>query len=341
MTHKIMTQKTITKPLAVTMGDPAGIGGELTIKAWKARESENLPPFFAIDNIARLRAIDPDVTFKEISEPDEVCDVFQSALPVFNIDLPETPIVGKLNPKNGQAVLESIERAVKFCMAGQAGGVVTNPIHKAALYDIGFDHPGHTEFLAHLCSQINKTHETPIMMLTAKELRVVPLTVHIPIKDVPSAITQDLIINRLRIVHESLQADYKIASPRIAVCGLNPHAGENGKIGHEDQEVIAPALCVLKSEGIDVSGPYPADTMFHEEARAQYDVAIGMYHDQALIPLKTLDFHGGVNVTLGLSVVRTSPDHGTALDIAGQGIARADSLINAIKTAEEIAKNRL
>jgi len=324
------------KPLALTMGEPAGIGGELTIKAWKVRESLNLPPFFAIDNVARLKAIDPAVPIKEISDPFEASNVFQNALPVFNIDLPETPMLGTLNPKNGQAVLESIEHAVKLSMAGQARGVVTNPIHKATLYDVGFDHPGHTEFLAHLCGK----DETPIMMLAAKDLKVVPLTVHIPIKDVPSAITKDLIINRLRIVCESLQSDYKIASPRIAVCGLNPHAGENGKIGLEDQEVIEPALCVLKSEGIDVSGPYPADTMFHEEARAHYDVAIGMYHDQALIPLKTLDFHGGVNVTMGLSVVRTSPDHGTALDIAGQGIARADSLINAIKLADEIAGNR-
>lgn len=324
------------KPFALTMGEPAGIGGELTIKAWKARESESLPPFFAIDNIARLKAIDPVLPIVEINNPSEASDVFGKALPVFNIDLPETPKLGTLNPKNGRAVLESIERAVNFCMQGQASGVVTNPIHKAALYDVGFNHPGHTEFLAHLCSQ----NETPIMMLTAKELKVVPLTVHIPIKDVPSAITEDLIINKVRIVHESLKKDYKIASPRIAVCGLNPHAGENGKIGFEDQQVITPALMCIKSEGINVSGPYPADTMFHEEARAQYDVAIGMYHDQALIPLKTLDFHGGVNVTMGLSVVRTSPDHGTALDIAGQNIARADSLINAIKSAEEIAKNR-
>lgn len=328
------------KPFVLTMGEPAGIGGELTIKAWKARKEQTLPPFFAIDNIARLKAIDPDCPCIEITESSQAVEVFDDALPVLNIDLPEEPMLGTLNPKNGIAVLESIKRAVGFCMKGDAAGVVTNPIHKAALYGIGFNHPGHTEYVADLCGQINGKNETPIMMLAAKELRVVPLTVHIPIKDVPSAITGNLIIDRLRIVHESLKADYKITSPRIAVCGLNPHAGENGKIGLEDQEVIDPALRVLKSEGIDVTGPYPADTMFHEEARAKYDVAIGMYHDQALIPLKTLDFHGGVNITLGLSVVRTSPDHGTALDIAGQGIARADSLMNAIKTAEEIARNR-
>lgn len=326
----------LQKPLVITMGEPAGIGGELTIKAWKARESQDLPTFFALDNIARLKAIDPDLPIIEITRPSEAIEIFHHALPVFNIDLPEAPVLGTLNPKNGKAVLESIERAVHFCMQGEAAGLVTNPIHKAALYDIGFNHPGHTEYVAALCAD----HKTPIMMLAAKELRVVPLTVHIPIKDVPSAITQELIINRVQIVQESLRQDYKIASPRIAVCGLNPHAGENGKIGMEDQEVIQPALRVLKSEGIDVHGPYPADTMFHEEARVNYDVAIGMYHDQALIPLKTLDFHGGVNITLGLSVVRTSPDHGTALDIAGRGIARADSLMNAIKTADEIAHNR-
>lgn len=325
------------KPLALTMGEPSGIGGELTIKAWKAREEHNLPPFFAIDDPARLKAIDPDLPIEEIKTPSKATGVFANALPVYPIALAERPILGILNPKNGAAVLESIQRAVEFCMKREASGVVTNPIHKAALYDIGFNHPGHTEFIADLCGK----GETPIMMLAARELCVVPLTIHIPIKDVPAMITEDLIVKKLRIVNESLKRDYKIASPRIAVAGLNPHAGEDGKIGLEDRDVITPALAILKSEGIDVRGPYPADTMFHEEARADYDVAIGMYHDQALIPLKTLDFHGGVNVTLGLSVVRTSPDHGTALDIAGKNVARPDSLINAIKVAADIAKNRL
>jgi len=324
------------KPLAITMGEPAGISGELTCKAWKTASDNGLQPFFAIDNIARLKAIDPDLPIRQIHNPIEAPEVFQSALPILNIDLPAENIVGTLNPKNGGAVIGSIEKAVALSLSGEAAGVVTNPIHKAALYDIGFNYPGHTEFVAALCAN----HETPIMMLAADELRVVPLTVHIPLAQVPLAITQELIFERLRIVNQSLKQDYKIASPRIAVCGLNPHAGEDGKIGLEDQEVIKPALHVLKSEGIDVSGPHPADTLFHAEARKNYDVAIGMYHDQALIPLKTLDFHGGVNITLGLSVVRTSPDHGTALDIAGQGIANPQSLINAIKKATEIAENR-
>lgn len=323
------------KPLAVTMGEPAGIGGELTLKAWQVRDTHQLPVFFAIDDPERLRALG-DVPIQEIGSPAQASEVFGNALPVLPIALAEPTIVGSLNPKNGAAVLESIERAVALSMAGEAAGVITNPIHKAALYDIGFNYPGHTEYVAALCGK----DETPIMMLAAQELRVVPLTVHVPLNQVPAMVTKDLICKNLRIVNESLKQDYKIASPRIAVCGLNPHAGENGKIGLEDQEVIEPALLLLKSEGIDVFGPYPADTMFHEEARRKYDVAIGMYHDQALIPLKTLDFHGGVNITLGLSVVRTSPDHGTALDIAGKGIARADSLINAIQVAAEIAKNR-
>lgn len=323
-------------PLVITMGEPAGIGGELTLKAWSSRQEHSLLPFFAIDNPERLKAIDSKVPLAEITAPQEAMDVFDKALPVLPVDLPEQAVLGTLNPKNGQTVLESIERAVGFCLNDEAAAIVTNPIHKAALYDIGFNHPGHTEYVADLCGK----NETPVMMLTSKDLCVVPLTVHIPLGQVSQAVTQDLIVQKVRIINESLKAGYKIASPRIAVCGLNPHAGENGKIGLEDQEVIEPALLLLKSEGIDVTGPHPADTLFHEQARKNYDVAIGMYHDQVLTPLKTLDFYGGVNVTLGLSVVRTSPDHGTALDIAGKGIAKPDSLINAIKSAAEIAKNR-
>jgi 4-hydroxythreonine-4-phosphate dehydrogenase len=324
------------QPIAVTMGEPSGIGGELTIKAWQARHIEHLPAFFALDDPDHLRHINPAIQIQEISEPLEAMEVFDEALPILPVKLNAPAQLGRLNPKNGVCVIKSIERAVQYCLEGQASALVTNPIHKAALYDVGFEHAGHTEFLAYLCGK----NQTPIMMLTAKDLRVVPLTVHIPIKDVPSAITQDLIIEKAKIIHQSLQSDFKFASPRIAVVGLNPHAGEEGKIGVEDQEVIAPAIEKLKAEGLDITGPYPADTMFHEEARSQYDIALGMYHDQALIPLKTLDFHGGVNVTMGLSVVRTSPDHGTALDIAGQGIANPQSFINAIKMANEIAKNR-
>jgi len=318
------------------MGDPAGVGGELTMAAWQMRHGKNLPAFFAIDDPVRLHSIRPDIPIQEIKDPSEALEIFNKALPVLPLYLKEPAIMGTLNPKNGMAVIESIERAVELCMKGKASALVTNPIHKAALYDIGFNHPGHTEFVAHLCGQ----NQTPIMMLAAKDLRVVPLSVHIPLSDVPAAVTEELIIEKARIVNESMKRDFQIKTPRIAVAGLNPHAGENGKIGFEDQEVIKPALEKLKAEGLSITGPYPADTMFHEEARKQYDVALGMYHDQALIPLKTLDFHGGVNITLGLSVVRTSPDHGTALDIAGQGIANPQSFINAILMAEEISRNR-
>ena len=324
------------KPLVITMGEPAGIGGELTVKAWKAREKHGLKPFFAVDDPKRLGALAPDIPIEVIDAPAQAAEVFDKGLPVLPVELAEPAIAGSLNPKNGQAVLESIKRAVDFCLSGEAAGVVTNPIHKAALYDIGFAHPGHTEYVAELCGK----GETPVMMLAAKDLRVVPLTVHIPLNQVSSMVTDDLIFEKVRIINTSLQKDYKIDTPRIIIAGLNPHAGENGKIGLEDQEVILPAIEKLQSEGVKVSGPYSADTLFHEEARANYDIAIGMYHDQALIPLKTLDFHGGVNVTLGLSVVRTSPDHGTALDIAGKNIARADSFINAIKAASEISVNR-
>jgi 4-hydroxythreonine-4-phosphate dehydrogenase len=319
------------------MGDPAGVGGELILRAWETRKDHGLPVFFAIDNPARLSAINGAVPIQVIQKPSDALNVFDGALPVLPIELSKPPILGSLNPKNGKAVIESIARAVELCLTGEASALVTNPIHKAALYGVGFDHPGHTEFVAHLCGG----SEVPVMMLMAKGLRVVPLTVHIPLRDVPEAITEDLICEKVRIINASMERDFKIASPRIVVAGVNPHAGEDGKIGLEDQEVIVPAMEKLRAEGLAITGPHPADTMFHAEARARYDVALGMYHDQALIPLKTLDFHGGVNVTLGLSIVRTSPDHGTALDIAGQGIANPQSLINAIKVAEEIAKNRV
>lgn len=324
------------KPLAITMGEPAGIGGELLIKAWQGREQYNLPPFFVIDNIKRLQALAPDTPFQSIDHPVAAIECFNNALPIINIDLPENPVLGVINPANEPAVLKSIQMAVEFCLRGDAGGIVTNPIHKAAVYAAGFTHPGHTEYIAELCG----FDETPVMMLAAKDLRVVPLTVHIPLKDVPAQITQELLIEKARIIHRALIYDFGIDNPRIAVAGLNPHAGEDGKIGTEEQTILIPAIKKLMAEGLHVTGPYSADTMFYEDFRQNYDAAIGMYHDQALIPLKTIDFHGGVNVTLGLSVVRTSPDHGTGLRIAGQGVARAESLINAIIMAVQIAKSR-
>lgn len=331
----------IKLPLVVTSGEPAGIGGELTIKAWKNRKKLNIRPFFTIDCPNRLRKISVDLPIKEISSPEEAVAVFDDFLPVLPIKFQKIPENGMLNPKNAKAVIKSIKMAVDFCLKGQAGGVITNPIHKSNLYEAGFSYPGHTEFIADLCSKHFGKEITPVMMLAAKDLKVVPLTIHIPLQDVPQAISGKLIKEKCQIIDKSLKADFKIDTPRIVIAGLNPHAGEGGKIGLEDQEIITPVIEEMQKCGLNVSGPYPADTLFHEEARANYDLAVGMYHDQALIPLKTLDFHGGVNVTIGLPIVRTSPDHGTAIDIAGRGIARADSFINAIKMASEISENRV
>lgn len=335
-----MSKESVMKPIALTMGEPAGISGELTIKAWETRAENNLSPFFAVDNIERLKALEPDIDIQEIQNLSEVARVFPNALPVLNIDLDEKPVLGVLNAQNAKSVIESIRKAVQFCLEGEAGAVVTNPIHKAALYEAGFQHPGHTEFIGDLCAQHLGQDVTPVMMLAAKDLRVVPLTVHIPLKDVPNAVSAELLIHKCKIIDAALKKYFRIASPRIAVAGLNPHAGENATIGLEDRDILEPAIAQMRRDGLNVTGPHPADTLFHEKARAGYDLAIGMYHDQALIPLKTLDFHGGVNTTVGLPIVRTSPDHGTALDIAGKGIARADSFINAIKMAENMANNR-
>ncbi len=319
------------QPTAITMGDPAAIGAEITVSAWHKRHDENLKPFFLIDNVNRLKKLFPKTNITKILDPQEAFDAFDKGLPVFDLDLPEDPILGQLNPKNGTAVIQSIQKAVELTQKGRASAVVTNPIHKAALYDIGFDFAGHTEFLGALCGDV-----TSVMMLATDALRVVPLTVHHAVKDIPAMITQDLIIEKTRIVHHDLKNKFGFKNPRIAIAGLNPHAGEGGAMGMEEIDIIAPTIQKLKQEGMTVTGPYPADTLFHAEARAQYDVAICMYHDQALIPLKTLDFHGGVNVTLGLPIIRTSPDHGTALDIAGKGLANPSSLIAAIKMAQAL-----
>lgn len=316
------------QPLALTMGDPAGIGPEITMAAWRASREEDVPPFFVLSDPALYEAV-PCI---EISGPEEAIDVFAEGLPVLPIALAEPVRFGHLNVANSLAVIESIERAVTFARSGLVSGVVTNPIHKAALKEVGFAYPGHTEFIAHLCGDV-----TPVMMLAAKELRVVPLSIHIALKDVPGAITQALIIQKAHITHAALHDQFGIAAPRLVLAGLNPHAGEDGQFGREDIDILMPAVNALRDEGMDITGPHPADTLFHEEARARYDVALCCYHDQALIPLKTLDFHGGVNVTLGLPIIRTSPDHGTALNIAGQGMARPDSLIAALRLAGRMA----
>jgi 4-hydroxythreonine-4-phosphate dehydrogenase len=321
-------------PLALTMGDPAGIGGEIAVAAWAARAREGLPAFFCIDDPARLAALGAPVA--EIDAPERAAALFEKRLPVLPQPLAAPALPGAPDPRNADAVVRSIERAVALAQAGAAAGIVTNPINKKALYDgADFAFPGHTEFLAHLGGV-----ETPVMMLAAPGLRVVPVTIHVSLRDAIGSLTGDLIVRTLRALDAGLRRDFGVAAPRIAVSGLNPHAGEGGAMGREEIEIIAPALETLRAEGLRLAGPLPADTMFHEAARAGYDAAACMTHDQALIPLKTLDFERGVNVTLGLPFVRASPDHGTAYDIAGRDLARPTSLIEAIRMAGTMAAAR-
>jgi 4-hydroxythreonine-4-phosphate dehydrogenase len=314
--------------LALTMGDPAGIGGELTLKAWAALRHSG-PAFVALDDPERLRALDPTIPIHIISAIEEAR--FAEALPVLPIALAAPATPGRADPANAAAVIASIETAVRLAQAGRASAVVTNPISKATLYQAGFAHPGHTEFLGVLTGA-----PLPVMMLANDQLRVVPVTVHLGLRAALDLLTTELIITTARITAESLRRQFGIARPRLGIAGLNPHAGEGGAMGTEEQTIIAPAMQALRAEGIELSGPYPPDTMFTPAARAGYDVAICMYHDQALIPLKTIDMASGVNVTLGLPIVRTSPDHGTAFDIAGRGIADPSSLIAAIRLADRM-----
>lgn len=318
--------------LALTMGDPAGIGGELTLKAWSALR-ETGPAFTALDDAVRLRALDPGVPIQVVETIEASDAIFGRALPVLATPLAAAVIPGRGDPANAPAVIASIEGAVRLAQAGRASGVVTNPINKATLYQAGFKHPGHTEFLGALTGA-----PLPVMMLANDQLRVVPVTVHVGLRAALDLLTTELIVATARITAESLRRQFGIARPRLGIAGLNPHAGEGGAMGTEEQSVIEPAMAILRAEGIELSGPYPPDTMFTPSARAGYDVAICMYHDQALIPLKTIDMARGVNVTLGLPIVRTSPDHGTAFDIAGRGIADPSSLIAAIQMVDRMGK---
>lgn len=324
-------------PLAVTMGEPAGIGGEIVLKAWR----KGGQPFFCIDDPDRLRRIsaslDLAIPVHEIATPGEADAIFPHALPVIAERLATPVEPGHPITENGACVRRSIERAVALTQAGRASAVVTNPIHKHSLYQAGFDFPGHTEFLAHLAG----SGVTSVMMLACPALRVIPVTVHQPLAEAIGTLTSNRIAHCCRIAASALKQDFGIAHPRIAVSGLNPHAGEGGDLGGEEADIIEPAISLLRREGIDATGPYPADAMFSERQRSAYDVAVCMYHDQALIPIKTLDFDGAVNVTLGLPFVRTSPDHGTAFDIAGRGIAREHSLLAALRMAAEMARLRM
>lgn len=321
----------MSAPVALTCGEPSGIGPEIAAAAWGALRGDL--PFFLIGDPAHLPGDTPHVV---IDTPAEAMAACAQALPVLRHDFAGVRSPGTPNPAQAQGVIDVIARGVGLVQAGEATALCTAPIHKQALQEgAGFAYPGHTEYLAHLAG-IGRV----VMMLASDALRVVPATIHIPLKDVPQALTADLLEQTIRITHAALIRDFGIAAPRLAVAGLNPHAGEGGRMGREEIEVIAPVLERLRGEGLDLRGPLSGDTMFHAAARAGYDAAIAMYHDQALIPIKTLDFDRGVNVTLGLPFIRTSPDHGTALDIAGQGVANPTSLIEALRMAQAMGRAR-
>jgi 4-hydroxythreonine-4-phosphate dehydrogenase len=333
----LRNEQIMVAPLALTMGDPAGIGGELTLKAWRALHRSG-PAFVAIDNPERLAALAAQlgmgVPLHRVDRPHDAD--FSTALPVLRIPLGAAAEAGRPDPANGAAVTAAIELAVRLALEGEVAGIVTNPISKATLYQSGFAYPGHTEFLGVLTG----AREPPVMMLVSPHLRVVPVTVHIALRRALDLLATETIVATARTAAGALRTDFGIAAPRLAVAGLNPHAGEAGALGDEEERIIAPAIAALRGQGIAVSGPWSPDTMFTPQARAGYDAAICMYHDQALIPLKTLDMTHGVNVTLGLPIVRTSPDHGTAFDIAGKGIADPASLVAAIRLAAELAARR-
>ena len=327
-------------PLALTMGDPAGIGAEIALKAWLAAQGTDAPAFVYLGAPNHLRALSENLGFgveiATVAEPAEAVRVFPKALPVLPIETAATVQPGVPDAANAPAVIEAIDRAVALARGGQVAGIVTNPINKAVLYAYGFRHPGHTEYLADLCGIATM----PVMMLVSTQLRVVPVTIHLALAEAVRSLSTEAIVESGRITAQALQGDFGVTAPRIAVAGLNPHAGESGHMGREEIDIIAPAVAALRAEGIAITDAAPADTLFHERARAGYDAVLCMYHDQALIPLKTLDFDGGVNVTLGLPIVRASPDHGTAFDIAGRGIARPDSLIASLRLAARMAETR-
>ncbi|HEY4981124.1 MAG TPA: 4-hydroxythreonine-4-phosphate dehydrogenase PdxA [Pseudolabrys sp.] len=327
-------------PLALTLGEPAGIGPDLTLDIWRRRVELDLPAFYLIGDpdflSARARMLGLDIPLSVVA-PADASAAFERALPVVPLDLPVTAAPGKPDATSAPAAIASIRRAVADVMAGRAAAVVTNPVAKNVLYRSGFAEPGHTEFLGRLAQEATGKPVKPVMMLWSAELAVVPVTIHLPLKDVVATLTTDLVVETGRIVARDLAARFGVARPRIAVAGLNPHAGEDGALGEEDRTIVAPAVARLQAEGIDAIGPLPADTMFHERARATYDVALCMYHDQALIPIKMLAFDHAVNVTLGLPFVRTSPDHGTAFDIAGKGSADPSSLVAALALAARLA----
>ena len=335
----------LNKPILLTIGEPAGIGPELAIKLWAERNTQPVPPFVLLTDPSfierRARLLGAEVIVKQWDEnwsASDLQDAFSKALiyhPLKN-SIEDAPT--QLRAQNSPAVIEAIETAVSLIKQGKASAVVTNPINKNALYEAGFKYPGHTEFLGALAKQWGGTYR-PVMMLAGPELRTVPATLHIPLKDVPEALNTQELTELMMITARELQERFAIPSPRIAVTGLNPHAGEEGTMGSEDRDIILPAIQAAREAGLTITGPHPADTLFYAQKRKTYDAVIAMYHDQALLPVKTIAFDETVNVTLGLPFIRTSPDHGTAMDIAGRGIARPDSLLAALKMAREMAEH--
>jgi 4-hydroxythreonine-4-phosphate dehydrogenase len=329
----------LAKPLALTLGEPAGIGPDIAIAAWLRRTELGLPPFYLLGDGEfigmRAKALGVPVKLAEAGA-EQTLDIFADALPIVATGEITTAAPGRPDSTSAPSAIASIRRAVDDVIAGRAAAVVTNPIAKSVLYRAGFEHPGHTEFLAEL-AVVGGKQPQPVMMLWSPALAVVPVTVHQSLRDAIAGLTSELIVTTARIVVRDLRARLGVARPRLAISGLNPHAGEDGTLGVEEQTIIAPAIAILRDEGIDVRGPLPADTMFHAAARASYDCALCMYHDQALIPIKTVAFDDAVNVTLGLPFIRTSPDHGTAFDIAGTGRANPSSLIAALRLAARMA----
>ncbi|MEI6485168.1 MAG: 4-hydroxythreonine-4-phosphate dehydrogenase PdxA [Sphingomonadales bacterium] len=323
-------------PLAVSIGDPAGIGPEIIAGAWERRREAGLPPFLAIGDARAIRAV-WDGPIAVLADPAAAAAAFDTALPLIQVDDPGEIVPGEPNLPGARCALDSLELACGLTRQGMASALVTGPVSKAQLFAIGFAYPGQTEFVAERCGVASAN---AVMMLAGPSLRTVPLTVHVPLAEVPRLVTTDLIVARARITARALVRDFGIETPRLAIAGLNPHAGENGALGREEIEIIRPAIEMLRAEGLEVLGPLPADTMFHAAARARYDAALCLYHDQALIPLKALHFEDGVNMTLGLPIVRTSPDHGTAFDIAGKGLATPSAMIAAIRMAGACATRR-
>lgn len=321
--------------IALTMGEPAGVGAEITMKAWMTKKT---PVFFVIDDAERLRQLAQklklDISIKKINLPSEASIVFKNSLPVLHQPLRKLVNYGKPSLQNTTAVVKSIKTAVGLALEGKVSAIVTNPIHKKTLYDAGFRFPGHTEFLSDLAGA--KT--PPVMMLASPKLKVVPATIHVSLSKALKAISKDIIVNTSQVTAQALKKYFSIAKPRLAISGLNPHAGEGGEIGNEEITIIEPAITELCNIGIDASGPWSPDTMFYKSARSSYDVAICMYHDQALIPIKTIDFDGAVNITLGLPFIRTSPDHGTGFNIAGTGTASEKNILAALNMASKMAK---